>query len=79
MSSFSTPPPRADAFEDFKKEEGAEIYRILTENKGECRSSAPPPLQAPVFNVTCKYLRVGMVCRDTGAEEGVVRRNSDED
>lgn len=23
-----------DAFEDFKKEEGSEIYRILTENKG---------------------------------------------
>ena len=31
---FSTPPPRGDAFDEFKKEKGSEINRILTENKG---------------------------------------------
>lgn len=29
----STPPPRLDAFEEFKQDLGSEIYRILTENK----------------------------------------------
>ena len=30
----STPPSRAAAFEEFKKEMGSEINRILVENKG---------------------------------------------
>jgi len=30
----STPPTRSTAFEDFKKDAGSEIYRILGENKG---------------------------------------------
>ncbi|CAH1251043.1 KIF9 [Branchiostoma lanceolatum] len=29
----TTPPPRTEAFEEFKKEKGSEIYRILSENK----------------------------------------------
>uniref|UniRef100_A0A3P8ZSP3 Kinesin-like protein n=1 Tax=Esox lucius TaxID=8010 RepID=A0A3P8ZSP3_ESOLU len=37
----SSPPPKADAFEDFKAEQGSEINRILKENKVvllECRA-----------------------------------------
>lgn len=30
----STPPGRMEAFEEFKRDEGSEINRILTENKG---------------------------------------------
>jgi len=30
----STPPTRSEAFEDFKRDAGSEIHRILTENKG---------------------------------------------
>lgn len=30
-----TPPPKDDAFEEFKKERGSEINRILNENKGK--------------------------------------------
>ncbi len=32
----STPPPREDAFEQFKQERGKEINQILLQNKGEC-------------------------------------------
>ena len=31
---YSTPPTRTEAFEDFKKDAGSEIHRILVENKG---------------------------------------------
>ena len=31
----STPPTRTEAFEDFKKDAGSEIHRILVENKGK--------------------------------------------
>ena len=31
----STPPTRSEAFEDFKRDAGSEIHRILTENKGK--------------------------------------------
>ena len=30
----STPPPKPEAFEDFKKERGREINQILLQNKG---------------------------------------------
>jgi len=30
----STPPTRTEAFEEFKKDAGSEIQRILVENKG---------------------------------------------
>lgn len=39
-----TPPPKSTAFEDFKKERGSEINRILNENKGKYSK----------FNVTVK-------------------------
>lgn len=31
----STPPKMTDAFEDFKKDAGSAIYKILKENKGK--------------------------------------------
>ena len=31
---YSTPPTRTEAFEEFKKDPGSEIHRILLENKG---------------------------------------------
>ena len=31
-----TPPPRSEAFEEFKQERGSEINRILNQNKGMC-------------------------------------------
>ena len=31
----STPPPRHIAFEDFKKDEGLQLNKILNENKGQ--------------------------------------------
>ena len=30
----ATPPPKSEAFEEFKQERGSEIYRILNQNKG---------------------------------------------
>ena len=33
--TFSTPPSRTKAFEEFKQEKGSEINRILVENKGK--------------------------------------------
>uniref|UniRef100_H2ZA26 Kinesin-like protein n=1 Tax=Ciona savignyi TaxID=51511 RepID=H2ZA26_CIOSA len=38
QSRPSTPPPRPVAFENFKKEQGAEIHRILNENKSHLQS-----------------------------------------
>ncbi|XP_018668035.2 kinesin-like protein KIF9 [Ciona intestinalis] len=38
QSRPSTPPPRPVAFENFKKEQGCEIYRILNENKSHLQS-----------------------------------------
>lgn len=31
----ATPPPKSEAFEEFKRERGSEINRILNQNKGE--------------------------------------------
>jgi len=36
----STPPTRTEAFEEFKKDAGSEIYRILCENKGRMDTHA---------------------------------------
>lgn len=33
----NTPPPKREAFEEFKQERGSEINRILNENKGSAR------------------------------------------
>lgn len=32
-----TPPPKNDAFEEFKQDRGSEINRILSQNKGKCK------------------------------------------
>lgn len=36
-----TPPPKEDAFEQFKNGSGAEIHTILMHNKGEWGSQSP--------------------------------------
>ena len=43
----STPPPKEEAFEQFKKERGSEINKILLSNKGQW---------VQIYKRTCMYL-----------------------
>ena len=41
-----TPPPKNDAFEEFKQERGSEINRILSQNKGKCEIANELPMNS---------------------------------
>ena len=45
-----TPPPKNDAFEEFKQERGSEINRILNQNKGKCEIANELPLSNSTMN-----------------------------
>lgn len=78
MSRPSTPPPKSEAFEDFKHERGSEINRILNENKSALKEKQKTARDlASSVNASKKQIDETRLCieqkkREIAEEDGLV-------